>query len=178
MGKKDLQAFINTKKKKTEEANVNWDKKRDDWLDLLKELYNNIEVWLGELEDNDVVSYKYKNIKINEEYIGIYKTKKMIINIANEQISLEPIGTLLIGSKGRIDMTGKNGTVKLVLTPKNSAEPSIKVKFEIDGEDKKVKDKDMPVEWVWKIATPPPSIQYIRLNSDSFSDALLEVVGG
>lgn len=178
MGKQDLQAFINAKKKKASKDDINWDKKRDEWLHLIKELYDNIEVWLSELEDNDAVSWEYKNKEIIEEYIGIYETKKMIIRIAYEQVSLEPIGTLLIGSKGRIDMVGKNGTIKLVLVPQSATGPSIKVEIDVDGEGEKVKDEELPTKWIWKIATPPPSIQYIKLNSDSFSDALLEVVGG
>jgi hypothetical protein len=34
------------------------------------------------------------------------------------------------------------------------------------------------IEWDWKIATPPPRIQYINLEQDTFLEALMEVVGG
>ena len=46
-----------------------------------------------------------------------------------------------------------------------------------EGEIKKVNEGNGQEEMVWKIATSPPSIKYIDLDSDSFSDALLEVIG-
>ncbi len=44
----------------------------------MDELYEQIEGWLKDFENNDVISFEYKQLDINEEYIGIYKTKKMI----------------------------------------------------------------------------------------------------
>ena len=177
MGKKDLQAFINAKKRDAEvEEQIDWGKRRDEWLQSLNEIYGQIQNWLNDFEENDVISLEYKNKEINEEHIGIYNTSKMIIKIASEQILLDPIGTLLIGAKGRIDMKGKNGTIKIVLVPEHSGSPSIKIDI-ASGDEPKPEEK-VPVKWAWKIATPPPSVKYIELDNDSFSDALLEVIGG
>jgi len=181
MGKKDLEAFIAAKKKKSEKVKeINWTKKRDDWLVKLNNLYADIESWLNDLE-KDVVSINYVNKEINEEYIGIYTAKRMILRIADEQVVLDPVGTLLIGAAGRVDMTGKNGQVKLVLVPASATGVRIKVQTITGGESKedikKSKESIGKEEIVWKIATPPPSIRYIELDSDSFSDALLEVIG-
>ena len=181
MGKKDLQAFIAAKKKKSKKTKeINWTKKKDDWLTKLNKLYTDIEFWLNDLEQ-DVVSIKSVDKEINEEYIGIYTAKKMILRIADEQIVLDPVGTLLIGAAGRVDMTGKNGQVKLVLVPASATGVQIKVQIKTEGESEgdieKNKDGNGQEEMVWKIATPPPSIKYIELDSDSFSDALLEVIG-
>ena len=183
MGKKDLQAFIAAKKKSEKTKEINWDKRKEDWISKLNELYSDIESWLNDLEqEQDVVSIKYIDKEINEEHIGIYTARKMILRIADEQVVLDPVGTLLIGAAGRVDMKGKNGQVKLVLVPASSTGVAIKVqimeKGEAEGDIQQVKkDKDSE-EMVWKIATPPPSIKYIELDSDSFSDALLEVIGG
>ena len=179
MGKKDLQAFINAKKQNAvDEVKLDWSKKRDEWLQSLNEIYTQFESWLNDFEDSDVISFNYKKKEINEEHIGLYSANKMIITIASEQILLEPIGTLLIGAKGRIDMKGKNGTIKFVLVPKQSDGPSIKVDITTGDKFKPEEKKEVQIEWGWKIATPPPSIKYIELDSDSFSDALLEVIGG
>jgi hypothetical protein len=180
MGKKDLQAFIAAKKKSEKTKEIDWAKKKEDWLTKLNKLYADIESWLKDLEQ-DVVSIKYIDKEINEEHIGMYKIRKMILRIADEQVVLDPVGTLLIGAAGRVDMTGKNGQVKLVLVPASSTGVQIKVQIkeegESEGEIKKVKEGNGQEEMVWKIATPPPSIKYIELDSDSFSDALLEVIG-
>lgn len=178
MGKKDLRAFINAKKQNAvDEEKIDWGKHKDEWLQSLNKIYGQIESWLNDLEDSDVISFGYKNKEINEEHIGIYNANNMIIKIASEQILLEPIGTLLIGAKGRIDMKGKNGIIKFVLVPKQSGGPSIKVDIAVGDKPKPEEKKEEP-EWVWKISTPPPAIKYIELDSDSFSDAVLEVIGG
>ena len=75
----------------------------------------------------------------------------------------------------------ENGQVKLVLVPASSTGVQIKVQIEQGGkseeEIQKSKEDNGQEEMVWKIATPPPSIKYIELDADSFSDALLEVIG-
>jgi len=180
MGKKDLQAFIAAKKKSEKTKEIDWAKKKDDWLEKLNKLYTNIESWLNDLEQ-DVVSIKYTDKEINEEHIGMYSARKMVLRIADEQVVLDPVGTLLIGAAGRVDMIGKNGKVKFVLVPESSKGIQIKVtvKAEVEPEKRDEEDKQDTIkeDWVWKIATPPPSIKYIEIDSDSFSDALLEVIG-
>ena len=44
--------------------------------------------------------------------------------MGNAEIIFTPIGTLLIGAKGRIDMTSNAGTVKFVLVDKNLSGPT------------------------------------------------------
>lgn len=179
MGQQNLLAFINAKKQNAvDEVKLDWSKRRDNWLKSLDEIHVQFENWLNVFKNSNVVSYKYEKKEINEEHIGLYNANKMIITIASEQILLEPIGTLLIGASGRIDMKGKNGTIKFVLVPKQSNGPSIKFDIVTGDKPKLEEKKEAQIEWEWKIATPPPSIKYIELDSDSFSDALLEVIGG
>ena len=116
MGKKDLQAFIAAKKKIEKTKEIDWGKKKDNWLEKLNKLYEDIESWLNDLEQ-DVVSIEYVDKDINEEHIGMYTAKKMTLRIADEQVVLDPVGTLLIGAAGRVDMIGKNGKVKFVVLP-------------------------------------------------------------
>ena len=46
-------------------------------------------------------------------------------------------------------------------------DPKEKVQPEIENEKK--------IEWVWKIATWSPAIQYIDLNTESFLQLIMEV---
>ncbi len=71
-------------------------------------------------------------------------------------------------------MKGKTGIIKVLLVPGETSGPSIKVDITV-GDDAK---KEVEKEWTWKIATHPPAIKYIELDNDSFSDALLETIGG
>jgi len=163
MGKKELQEFIKTKKESFERKKVDWIEIKKIWLKKLDELYENIETWFQDLKDAGDISINYSDINLNEENLGIYTAKKMIITIYNEQVVLEPVGAILIGAKGRVDMSGKNGKVKIVLAPKHSKAPSIKM--------------SVPVETSWKLAKRLPDMTYEELNSDSFSDAVREVIG-
>ncbi len=174
MGKKDLQAFI-AGKKRTEQSNaIDWTKKKDEWLVKLNELYLHIDSWLKEFEE-DAVSIQYLDKEMNEEHIGIYTTKKMILRIANEQVVLDPVGTRIIGAAGRVDMRGKNGKVKFILVPESSKGGQIKVAIKSEHESEKGNGEDrqgsMTQEWIWKIATAPPAMKYIDIDPDSFSDA-------
>lgn len=99
--------------------------------------------------------------------------------MAGHKVKLEPIGTNLIGAKGRVDLIGKNGTIRFVLVNKNSSGPKIKVNIWIEGEEPpKQEEVSKILEWEWKISTPPPRIKYIEFNQETFLSALMEVVGG
>ncbi len=178
MGKKELQAFIDAKKEcETKDAIMDWGKQKDEWLASLKQLYGLVEEWLKNYVDSEVVSFEYISKEMHEEHIGMYNVEKVIINIASEKVMLDPIGTLLVGAKGRVDMKGKNGRIKFVLVPKQSIGSSIQVSVKNDIDSELEKQIINRIEWVWKIATQPPFIKYIDLDNDSFSDALLEVIG-
>jgi len=97
----------------------------------------------------------------------------MILNISEETVIFDPIGTLIIGSRGRIDMTGMNGTIMFVLVDRESDGPRIRTKTEFRENNP---ESDKEPELVWKISTSPPDIRYIPLNEDSFSDVLAEVI--
>ncbi len=178
MGKQDLQAFINAKKQMAnEEITTDWEQIKTEWLKNLEELYKSIDSWLKEFDNNDAIKINYSDTELNEENIGIYNAKKMIIKISDEQISLEPIGTLLIGAKGRVDMKGKSGKINILLVSEESKSPSIKVNISV-GDEKEEEKTSIPKKWTWKLATRPPAMKYIELDGDSFSDALLEAIGG
>ncbi|CAN2049160.1 conserved hypothetical protein [Candidatus Magnetomoraceae bacterium gMMP-1] len=171
MGKKDLDQFIEKKSKiKKEFKEIDWENKKNEWLEYLHQFYEKVKNWLKDYKDKGVIDYDFVPTDIYEENIGQYKAEKMVLNITNEQIVFEPIGTILIGAKGRIDMKGKNGIVKFVLVNKKAKGTSAKISISNDAESEKER------EWQWKIATPPPSIKYIDLDNDTFSDCILDLI--
>ena len=112
--------------------------------------------------------------QINEEYIGIYDVASLEIQIGAIKVRFDPIGTLVFGAKGRVDIHGPHGTVKFVLVPKTASSPMIRVI--IQEAPVEVKDELEPVEeWAWKRRTPPPNIKYIELEEESFLSAIMEV---
>jgi hypothetical protein len=183
MSKKDFDDFIERQAcKNLAEPQIDWDKKRDEWLGYLEQFYEMIEKLLSEYKESGKLSYQYSNKNIFEEYIGDYSVKVLNIQLGERKVILEPIGTNIISADGRVDLIGVNGKIKFVLINKNYSAPSpIKVTIKVEGESE-IDNQDIQapeqIDLVWKIATPPPRIKYMELDQDTFFDALLEVVGG
>lgn len=181
MGKKDFDEFIKKQRAKAdEEVEINWDMKRDEWLTYLEKLYEKILAMLKKYTESGDLSVEYREKTINEELIGEYKAKAMALKFKGNEVTFDPIGTILIGAKGRVDLNGSAGTVKFVLVNKQSVGVREKITIHISGEpetEEKGQEAEK-IEWDWKIATPPPRIEYVELNEESFFDALMEVING
>ncbi len=168
MSKKDFDTFIK-KHEAIEESYINWNDRKTKWLNNITDFYSLVQKWLQAYKKQGKATLELIPYKINEEYIGYYETKKLYLKIANQEVVFIPIGTRLFGSVGRIDMEGSADKVKFLLADKNSTIPKAKVQ---------ISEETKNVNWVWKIATPPPTIQLIELNEESFFDALMEVING
>lgn len=181
MWEKKIYRHLLQQRKKAKNQRNRLGEKKDNWLKKLNMLYADIESWLNDFE-KDVVSIEYIDKEMNEEHIGMYSARKMILRIASEQVVLNPVRTVIIGAVGRVDMIGNNGKVRFVLVPASLKGIQIKVTMNAHGQLEKASEGDkqnaIKEDWVWKIATHPPTIKYVEIDSDSFSDALLEVVGG
>uniref|UniRef100_Q07QK4 Uncharacterized protein n=1 Tax=Rhodopseudomonas palustris (strain BisA53) TaxID=316055 RepID=Q07QK4_RHOP5 len=140
-------------------------KELKEWLDRLAALFSQIDEFLKEYVTIGSIKTERGEIKIAEEFSGPYIAPKMTIRIGLEEIKLVPIGTMLIGSKGRVDIVGRAGSSRLVLVNKRGSRPSPAPK----------KPADEPVEWVWKIASRPPVMTLVDFNKETFFQILLEV---
>lgn len=174
-----LKNFIEEKRKKAEEEKINWEQEKKEWIDKLDELYRMIEDWLKDVD----IKIEYEDIELFEQRLGKYRTKKMVLDVGGERVELRPIGTIIIGAKGRVDVEGPRGKVKIVLVPKDAEGPAIRVRIFTSGADLKKELEEekqktaKPIQWEWKIATPPPNVKCINLDKDTFSEILLGVVG-
>ena len=168
MSKKDLENFLNQNIENTQ-ANVDWLYQRNEWLCYIEQFYDMVIKWLFRYIERGKIQVIRQNITLTEDNIGSYCTEKLILKLANKEVSLTPIGTVLIGSKGRIDMSSSAGEVKFVLVEKDSKSP---LTLNMDASEKSANS----VSLQWKISTSPPSIKFLELNEESFSDALLEVL--
>ncbi len=178
MTKHDFKKFVEEKVAEANVEPVNWDEKKKYWLDMLEKLNNKIVLWLEPYTLDKSVQIERKMVPLVEENIGDYQAPSITIKIGNSKITLEPVGTLLFGARGRVDMKGPKGVARLVIVPKNSVEPRIRVEVLSPGQKSKASDVPPDSEWVWKFSTPPPKILYTDLTDESFLDALLGVANG
>ncbi len=150
-------------------AALDWDNERKEWLDYLDRLYKKIESLLDKYISSGQIQLEYRPIKLNEENIGQYVTKQMVLKIGPRSVVLEPIGTLLIGSKGRVDIIGPTGKAQFLLVDSKVSGPRSLIHVTV-GVGRKIPAPPPPTEssrkikWEWKIVTRPPERRFIEIT--------------
>lgn len=174
----DFDTFV--KRQQPSREPLDWAKIRDEWLRHLNELYDQIEAFLAKYIKKGEIKLNYDDITLTEEDIGSYGAREMILKIGRQEIRLTPIGTRLIGIKGRVDVKGPAGRTRFLLVNSEESGPTIKVTVNYSGKAEPRAEEDGPkrIKWAWKIATSPPTIQYIELTPESLFQALMEVANG
>jgi len=179
-GNTDFKAFVKREQTAAAEVErVDWAKERDDWLGYLKKLYVQTESLLAEYIKAGEIKVHYRDVPLNEENIGSYRAPEMILKIGRQEITMTPVGTLFFYIKGRVDVVGPAGRTRLVLADSEADGPPRKVTVIIGkSEPPAAEAAPKEIKWKWKIATSPPTIQYIELTQESLFQALMEVANG
>lgn len=162
----------------TDESGINWDQQRDEWLAHLGALYARVEVLLKKYTSSDQIQLTYRPIRLNEDNIGSYAAKQMVLRIGRKEVNLVPVGTLLIGSKGRVDIEGPAGKAQIILVDSRAltAASLVRVTVGTGGAlslpPKKGTEK---IEWAWRIVTPPPERRFIEITQEALFQLIMEV---
>ncbi len=175
MSKQDFENLLN--KHQQEDIKVDWAAQKTEWLNFIVQFYKSVEAWLKPYADQNKLSYKFNEVSFVEENIGSYAANTMNINFAGQQVTIKPIGTLLIGTKGRIDMEGPRGRVQFVLADRESKGAKITVTVSIDGKPPAPKVETRVPDWTWKIVRRESTrIAYDDFIENNFFNALMEIV--
>ena len=146
---------------------IDWETKKNLWLSKVNELYGHIGLWLGDLTQSGKVSLSTDEKRsVVEEHIGPYTVPVMKIGIGDETIRLDPVGTLIIGASGRVDIKGRAGNAMLVLSQVNKSKSSA-----APGA------KDASNELIWKYVEKSSPPAYFDLNKPLFERILMSVSG-
>jgi len=176
MSRKEFEELLRKHESKPAEKGIDWQKQKTDWLAFIKTFYAQVEAWFAPFQQEGKLSYQYKKIEITEDYVGTYDVDVMVVDFAGQRLTLEPSGTLLIGTKGKIVMEGARGSVQFILADKNSTGIKITESVSISG---KQKTESKEPDWTWKIVLREPRrISYAEFTEENFFDALMEVVNG
>lgn len=174
----DFDAFVKQQQPgANEEEQVFWRNEKDEWLHHLHDLYKHVESFLQEYTDRGEIRISYRDIELNEENIGTYKAPEMIMKIGRQEVTMAPIGTLLVGTKGRVDVIGSAGVGRLALVERSATEPRIEVRYSIGSAPESSLQTAAPkhTDWTWKLVTRPPKVQFIELTRDLFFRMLMEI---
>ncbi len=185
MSKSDFDEFVKRQQAEQQAAAAAFDPKQqlDEWLGYLEALYKQITGYLQAYIESGAAQIEYLDIPLNEDFIGTYIARKMLLKIGPSTVTFTPIGTMLIGTKGRVDVQGPLGNARLSLVNKQvtSARQLVRVTVTRPGgarPDPPSPEAIQQIEWAWKISTPPPEMKFIELTEEAFFEMVLEVANG
>lgn len=181
MSRSDFDEFIRRQRAAKEATSKSFDPERElqEWRQYLKTLYDTIEQFMASYIEQGSAEIDYRDIELNEEFSGPYKVEQMSLTIGASIVTFKPVGTMLIGSKGRVDVQGPRGAGRLALVGKNISRArqmiSVTIVNPASPQNEKPNQKQQPIEWVWKIITPAPQMQFIDLTENSFFTLIISV---
>ena len=120
--------------------------------------------WLKKNIEAGEIVVERKPVTISEELLGSYQVDGMNIVIGGIVIRLRPVGTILIGTRGRIDICYHSRRNMFVLTGENITSP-------------RSRQKD-PGQEVWKYVDRSGIMNYVGLNADQFQQIILDLING
>jgi len=164
------------------QAAVDWKDELQRWLRDLSRLYGQIQQFLEAYIEKGQVQVRFDDIWLDEENIGRYAAPRMTVIIGRKTVTMQPVGTLLIGTKGRVDIIGPAGQARLVLLNDKISKLSqlIHVTVQLGSNQAVSASVSSPTEinWVWRILGRPPSGDVIALTKENFLTLLAEVSNG
>lgn len=118
---------------------------------------------------------------IYEGQLGDYEVESLLIKVGSERVEFDPVGTLVIAARGRVDIKGANGKAMLVLFPKGKR-PKISVEVMVDSGREEPRTAEIepaePSEYEWCIVRHGgPRPVYVGLNEKTFLEVLRAVMG-
>lgn len=162
-------------------AEIDWDNERREWLDHLDKLYKKVESLLRKYVSSGQIQLGYRPVELNEENIGSYSAKQMVLRIGRIEVVLEPIGTFFMLSKGRVDIMGPAGKAQILLVDRKASGPTplIHVSVGLGGKLPAPPAESLQeIEWEWKIVTRPPERRFIKITQETLFQLIMEVANG
>lgn len=179
----DLMKELKEKKEnaaKTAANTFNSQERIDQYKKRVEELYNLItEDWLHKNVEDGLITIAREPVTIREEMLGNYEVDSLIITIDGKRILLKPYGTILIGTRGRVDISCRMRNGMFILTGENVTSPRAHVVVTVNGErPRRRKEAEEPGKEVWKFVNRSGMMQYVSLDKKTFQQILMALMNG
>ncbi|MFA6236510.1 MAG: hypothetical protein WC635_04205 [Bacteriovorax sp.] len=184
-GKSPFEEFVDSKS--AEDKKINWNARKKLWLEKVNDLYTEIDKWFLNLKKSGKITISKEDLTIHEEQLGTYISQKLIIRIGGEKIVLSPVGTIIIGGYGRIDITGKAGDVMLILSHQDYR-PGVTVHVSTSSQEAEEYKKKQQQErnarpeltrenLIWLYVRRGHRLEYFPLTKSIFEEIIMAVSG-
>jgi hypothetical protein len=157
----------------------NLSERKEQWLSKIDVLYGQVTDLLRDYLAHGRMELKRSTTELREEHLGAYQAPTMTINLGASSVQFVPIGTMLLGSPGRVDLVGIRSSVRFVLVLPGNDRPLFSVTTTF-GESPRV-SKSSPLDlapYEWKISSQPPGIRYSPIDTSSLQSAIMEAANG
>lgn len=94
---------------------VDWDERRSWWQGRVEGLYEQIQLWFKPLVDDGTVMSKKETVDLSEEQLGTYQSARLTLSLDRANLRIDPVGSIIIGGFGRLDVSGPAGRAMLIL---------------------------------------------------------------
>lgn len=146
----------------------------DTFRENVNTLYADIVSWLKPYVQSNKMRVDRKSILLREEKLGEYEIDAQVIRIGQNEVSLIPYGTRLIGTNARVDIkTYGIPYAYMVRAGKNISSTSQMISVTVAGETKPKQD---PGPEEWKIVRVRERKKLITLTQKEFEQILMEAI--
>lgn len=175
MVEQSFREFVARKTQEPAAEPIDWDKRKNDWLQQLEDLYALMESSLKPFAQE--IRIIRKTMQLTEYGLGTYNAEKLMIMIGRDTIEVTPVGTTaVIGANARVDLLGPRKRLMIVLLDKSG--PRFVTRTESEGfseESSGPMVRGNVEEEGWYIATTPPNIIVLPFDKESFRKAIMEI---
>lgn len=175
MGPGSFDDFVqreNEASRRRQGGSIDWEAEKKAWLGMVNDLYTRLTGFLKPYIEAGQISIDFHDAEISEEHLGVYSVPVATIVIGSKTVTLEPVGTIQVGSRGRIDVIGNLSRAQLILFERGAVAqllPSSGVG--------KARQGIKPLAeglWMWKIVTRDT----VDLTREAFLNLIVEVAKG
>lgn len=173
----EFQKFIKEQNERSNAKKNEFDpqKRIEQFHGWVADLYHLVDAeWLNEELANGSVTSGTTPITVTEENLGAYQIDAKWIQIGEHRLMMRPVGTIIIGTKARVDLIYKSINRMFVLVGENVEGARDMISVRIEGEP--VQKRKEPGKAVWKIVNPKGRYNYLKANKSNFEKVIMEVI--
>ena len=172
MPETDFAAFVNGHNRPIADPSFDRAGRLDLWTAALNRLHDLVREILRPYVLQGGIKLGVERIRLSEELLGQYQAPAMRIAIGNNlHIDLVPIGAMIFGASGRVDMRGPRAERRILLVPREVTRASLRVLTQEEMEREK---QAPPPELVWKFSVGPRK-DYVDVDTESLTRAIMEL---
>ncbi len=111
----ELSEYLKEKEQEQVKQEIHWNEVRDEWIQTVSNFLVLVKSWLAEEIQDGLIQIEECTEVINEEHLGSYSISSLKLHKIGKALSLRPVGRLIIGAQGRIDLESKSSGERVIL---------------------------------------------------------------